>query len=110
MVMKYLISTKEVFRVDTVEDAESLNKELKNDSLNMGYELTSFSYIKKQVKAKGEIVDEYVLCTAVKNFNDPKEPDLLLEEIKYIPKQVNFRNSQIDISDDDDLHEGQEEF
>lgn len=107
MVRKYLLTTKESFRVDTVEDAESLNKEFKNDALNNNYELKSFSYTKKQVKSRGEVIDEYVVCTAVKVFNAEKEPDTMLSEIVYIPDEQ-YRPA---IEDDaHDLYAGQEGF
>ena len=107
MVRKYLLTTKESFRVDTVEDAESLNKEFKNDALNNDYELNSFSYTKKQVKSKGEIVDEYVVCTAVKVFNVEKEPETSLFEIVYVPDDQ--RHPSIE-DNTRDLYAGQEEF
>ena len=110
MVKKHLINTKEVFRVDTVEDAESLNKEFKNDALNNDYELKSFSYVKKQVKVKGEVVDEYVVCTAVKVFNEEKDPETLLFEIQYIPDGSYYGNETQVEYQTDDLYAGQEGF
>lgn len=111
MVKKYLVNTKETFRVATVEEAEALNKEFKNDALNNDYELKSFSYVKKQVKAKGEVVDEYVVCTAVKVFNEEKNPESLLFEIQYVPDGSYYDNKQY--NDDyktNDLYSNQEEF
>ena len=74
--MKYLINSVDVYRVPTVNDVERLHEELKNDS---HFTLASFSYKTKQIKAKGEIIDEYQLVSVKKLFNDEKEPDSLIE-------------------------------
>ena len=67
----YLVKTTDVYRVDSVGEVEQLQKEIKGDP---HFELESFAYQQKQVKQKGEIVDEYCLVTVKKKFNDPKEP------------------------------------
>ena len=68
---KYLVKTTDVYRIDSVNEVEEFHKELKGDP---HFELESFAYQQKQVKQKGEIVDEYCLVTVKKKFNDPKEP------------------------------------
>lgn len=77
--MKYLISTTDVYRVPTVAEVEQLHEELINDT---HFTLNAFSYKTKQIKQKGEIVDEYQLVTAKKLFNNEKEPDTNID-IKY---------------------------
>ena len=77
--MKHLISTTDVYRVDTVEAVEALHEELKNDKY---FTLSSFSYKTKFVKAKGEIIDEYQLVTAKKDITDEKEPTRQVK-VKY---------------------------
>lgn len=68
---KYLISTTNTYRVASVEEALSLRAELQKN----GYgELSSFNYTTKEVKSKGEVVDEYVIVKAKIDFNDQKEP------------------------------------
>ena len=67
----YLVKTTDVYRVDSVGEVEQFHKDLKGDP---HFELESFAYQQKQVKQKGEIVDEYCLVTVNKKFNDPKEP------------------------------------
>lgn len=69
--MKYLINVVDTYRVDTVEQVEKLHEELKNDN---HFTLNSFSYKTKQIKQKGEVIEEYQLVTAKKIFNDEKEP------------------------------------
>ena len=67
----YLVKTTDVYRVDSVGEVEQFHKDLKGDP---HFELESFAYQQKQVKQKGEVVDEYCLVTVKKKFNDPKEP------------------------------------
>ena len=69
---KYLISVSEVYRVDNDAEAEALIAEAKEDSK---YELKKYKCENKQVKAKGEIVDEYVKVVLDKVFTAEKEPD-----------------------------------
>ena len=70
--MKYLVSTTETYRVDSVEEVEKFHEELQSEKY---CELASFGYKHKEVKAQGEIVDTYELVTVKKIFNNPKEPD-----------------------------------
>jgi len=69
--MKYLINSVDTYRVDTVAEVEQLHEVLKNDTT---FELVSFSYKTKQIKSKGEVIDEYQLVQAKKVFTNEKEP------------------------------------
>ena len=68
---KYLVSATEVYRVDTEEGAAALIDEAKAKTK---YTLAKYSSVKKEKKAKGEIVDEWYQVTLVKKFNDEKDP------------------------------------
>ena len=70
---KYVINDVVTYRVGTVEEVEALHEELLNDS---HFQLSAFSYQTKQIKVKGEVVEEYQLVKAKKVFNDEKDPDL----------------------------------
>lgn len=69
---KYLLTSTDTYRVETVEDVEALHEELKN---NPRFQLVSFSYKTKYIKEKGEVIDEYQVVSAKKVFNDEKEPN-----------------------------------
>lgn len=69
--MKYLISSTDVYRINTVEEVEAFHEELINDN---HFTLASFGYKTKQIKQKGDVIDEYQLVTAKKVFNDEKDP------------------------------------
>jgi hypothetical protein len=77
--MKYLVSSVDTYRVDSVEEVERFHEELKNDT---HFTLASFGYKHKEVKQKGEVIDEYELVTVKKLFNIEKEPDKEIN-IKY---------------------------
>lgn len=70
--MKYLIQTVETYRADTEPEAESLIEEAK---VAKQYVLAKYSIEKKEVKAQGEIFDEYYKLTLTKSFTSIKEPD-----------------------------------
>lgn len=69
--MKYLIQTVETYRVDSESEAEQLIQEAKKDTK---FDLLKSSTEKKDVKAKGEIIDTYYKVQLNKGFNEIKEP------------------------------------
>lgn len=70
--MRYLIQTTEVYRADTEPEAQGVITEAKEAN---EYALVKYSSEKKEVKAKGEIIDEYYKVSLTKAFTDIKEPD-----------------------------------
>ena len=70
--MAYLISTTEIYRVDTEAEATELINEAKNDP---NFILAKYSTTKKERKSKGDIVDEWYNVNLVKKFTDEKEPE-----------------------------------
>lgn len=71
--VKYLLNTVVTYRVHTIEEAEALHQELKEDGR---FECVSFSRTTKYIKAKGEILDTYEVCKAKLVFSEEKEPEL----------------------------------
>lgn len=70
--MRYLIQTVETYRADTETEAQGIITEAKAAG---EYTLTKYTSEKKEVKAKGEIIDEYYKVALTKVFTDIKEPD-----------------------------------
>lgn len=70
--MYYTLKTTNVYRVPTVEDALRLRKHLERTCIG---ELTSFAYKTKQIKQKGDVVDEYQVVTATITIDVEKEPE-----------------------------------
>lgn len=74
--IKYLISTTEKYRMNNEEEALKFIEESKNDNR---YILSRYSSQKKEIKQKGEVIDEYVVVTLTKLFNAEKEPEDRIE-------------------------------
>lgn len=70
--MKYLLKAVDTYRVPTVADVEALHEQLLDDPT---FDLTAFSYKTKQIKAKGEVIEEYQVVTATKIFTNEKDPE-----------------------------------
>jgi len=76
--MKYLVSVVETYRIDTEAEAATAINEAKKDNT---YILSKYTSEHKEVKAKGEVVDEYYKVTLTKLFNNIKEPDTNIEVV-----------------------------
>lgn len=70
--MKYLITTTEVYRVDTETEAQALIEAAKADN---HFILNKYVSEYKERKSKGEVIDEYFKVSLVKSFTDIREPD-----------------------------------
>lgn len=75
---KYLIQTTEVYRADSETEAQEIISAAKAAE---EYTLTKYSSEKKEVKAKGELVDEYYKISLTKAFTDIKSPDTQVDII-----------------------------
>lgn len=64
--MADLLKRTEEYRVNNEQEAEALITQAKKDPNGEGYELTSYKMVKKDKKAKGDIVDSWVVVTLVK--------------------------------------------
>lgn len=65
--MRYLITTTETYE----NEVKAFLKELKQDK---NFIIKKYSSVKKELKQKGEVVDEWVRFTVTKEFNSEKEP------------------------------------
>lgn len=70
--MEYLLNTVVTYRVHTVEEAEAMHERFKNDGR---FELVQFSYTTKDIKVKGEVVDQYQVVKMKLIFTNEKEPE-----------------------------------
>ena len=72
---KYLISTSEIYRIDSENEAKKAIEEAKKDK---NFILTKYVNEYKERKQKGEVIDSYYKLTLTKVFNDIKEPASLV--------------------------------
>ena len=70
--MRYLLKAVDTYRVPDEIAVDELHEELLNDN---NFDLIGFSYKKKQIKAKGQVVEEYMVVQATKLFADEKDPE-----------------------------------
>lgn len=76
---KYLVSVVETYRLDSEEEAVRLIEESKKSNK---YELTKYTNEHKEVKQKGEVIEEYQKVQLTKLINDIKDP--------YIETQIEY--------------------
>lgn len=72
--MRYLIQTVETYRADTEAEAKGVIEEAKAAG---EYVLTKYASEKKEVKSKGEVIDEYYKVNLTKVFTDMKSPEVV---------------------------------
>ena len=73
--MAYLTKITEEYRVNSENEVTELIENAKKDNR---FNVIKQSTVYKTIKEKKEIVDEYWICTLVKQFTDPKEPDCMV--------------------------------
>ena len=69
---RYLLKAVDTYRVPDEAAVEALHDELLNDT---SFDLTGFSYKVKQIKAKGEVIEEYIVVQATKQFTNENDPE-----------------------------------
>lgn len=67
----YLVSSTEVYRIDSEKEVAEFIDAAKADR---NFTLSKYASEHKEVKSKGEVVDDYFKVTLVKQFTDIKEP------------------------------------
>lgn len=85
MVSKFLLKTTEEYWLSDLVTVESFHKELQQDAIDQGYQLTAFAYTEKPIKEGKEVVDSYFIVKAIKVFDDAKEPEgIPMETVNYV--------------------------
>lgn len=74
--MRYLTKVVETYRLSSEREVETFLKELKEDDR---FTIAKYSSQKKEKKAKGEIIDEWIRFEITKLFNEEAEPDSEIE-------------------------------
>lgn len=72
----YLTKVVETYRIGTEKEVEAFLAQLKKDKR---FTVAKYSSTKKQKKAKGEVIDEWIRFEVTKVFNDEVEPDSVIE-------------------------------
>lgn len=69
--MAYLCNVVETYRVETESEADALIEEARNNNL---YNLVKSSVTHKEIKQKGEVIEEYYLVALTKFIQEHKNP------------------------------------
>ena len=67
--MKTLLNVTEIYRIDTEESVQTAINQEKENALEQGYTLKSYSSKMKEKKSKGEIIDSGYEVIFKKEFN-----------------------------------------
>lgn len=70
--MKYLLNVTENYRVETEAEVEKLIQEAKESNQ---FILSKYTSQFKEVKQKGEVIEDYYKVSLTKEFTKEKEPD-----------------------------------
>ena len=70
--MRYLTKVVETYRLANEQEVEEFLQELKTDTR---FEVAKYSSTKKEKKAKGEVIDEWIRFEVTKLFNSEAEPE-----------------------------------
>lgn len=70
--MRYLTKVVETYRLENEKEVEDFLQELKSDTK---FEVAKYSSTKREKKAKGEVIDEWIRFEVTKLFNSETEPD-----------------------------------
>ena len=73
---KFLCAVTETYRIDSESEADELIAAARENGI---YELKKYNLQKKEVKSKGEVIDEYYMLSLTKSIQDPKEPSSYIE-------------------------------
>lgn len=65
---RLLTKQTDVYRVDTEEEAVEMINDAKDNQSRGGYTLTKSGYVMKTKKAKGEIIDSWMIVSLEKSF------------------------------------------
>lgn len=75
---RYLVTTTEVYRIDSEDEVEAFIAEAKKAN----YELKKYTSEYKETKSKGEVLDSWFRVTLTKGFNVEKDPASQVD-VKY---------------------------
>lgn len=65
---RYINQITEVYRIDTEEEVQAFNEQLKEESIQEGYVLKSYSYTLKEKKKSGEVLEAAYVVKVVKEY------------------------------------------
>lgn len=80
---KWLIKSTNELRLETKAEVDLFRDQMQKEAANLECHLSSWQETLKEIKAKGEVVDQFYLVKYTLTFSDPKEPITPLNFIEY---------------------------
>lgn len=84
----YLIKNTVEIRVNSKNDADALHKEFEEAAYAGDYTLSSWTETYKEIKAKGEVIEDFYLCKATCVFNDAKAPYNPYDGVEFTKPEI----------------------
>lgn len=107
--IKWLIKSQNEYRLETMSDVEQFHKEMQAKAADEGYTLSSFSWVEREVKEKGEVVDTYYQVKTTFIFNTLKDPENPFSKVEY-PNFSEYSMLPSDSGDEEVFEEDGEVF
>ena len=63
-----LLKVVEEYRAESEQEVKEMNEQFKEEARSKGYELTAFSYIRKEKKKNKEVIDDGYLVKVAKTY------------------------------------------
>lgn len=83
MIMNWLIKSTNEFRVETLAGVDEFKANLYATANSLGATVSSFNVNLKEVKSKGEIIEEYYQVKYTLVFNELKAPENAFFSVEY---------------------------
>lgn len=81
--MKSLIKSTVELRFEDIESVKAYQEELRANAEAEHYNVSTYNWTLKEVKSKGEVIDEYFIVKYTLIFNEAKAPENTLVKVKY---------------------------
>ena len=63
-----LLKVTEEYRAESEQEVKEMNEQFKSEAKSKGYELSAFSYVKKEKKKNKDVIDDGYLVKVAKTY------------------------------------------
>lgn len=71
------------YRLETIDEVKQFEQDVRDKAAKENYTIAAFAYTRKEVKAKGEIIDEFFVIKVTSVFNDAKNPEKPFKDVEF---------------------------
>lgn len=80
---KFLLKSTNEYRFETLDEVKAFQDKLRAEAEEGGWQLNSYNWSEKEIKAQGEVIDTYFVVKAQSVFNTPKNPELEISTVSF---------------------------